>query len=1244
MPLPSSDRAQLINPFPGLRPFEPDEDHLFFGREREIDELLRRLRRTRFLAVIGGSGSGKSSLVRCGLIPSLYGGMMKGAGSSWRVAILRPGEDPIGNLAAALDAPEILGREGELGATNRVLLEATLRRGSLGLRDCVRQAGVASDDNILVFVDQFEELFRYKRSRRAPNSHDEAVAFVKLLLDSSIAEGSRVHVALTMRSDYIDECLDYPGLPEAINNSQYLVPRMTRDQLRSSITGPVAVSGGDIARRLVVRLLNEVGDDPDQLPVLQHALMRTFAAWQASSDEGPIDIAQYEAAGTMAGALSKHADEAYGELESTRERELAASLFKALTDAGTTGRGVRRPTSVAELAAVSGATEEEVVSVAEPFRRAGRSFLTPAAATPLTGRSILDLSHESLMRCWRRLIEWADEERRAASSYRLLSRAAARYEEGTGSLWRDPELELGLQFWARTRPTAAWAGHIDEGHARASAFLDASRRARDRARRNRRLVAGGALAATLTAALAIGWLGLRAQRSARQVRANSLLLAARSADDPLMMALLVPAIGAEPPQGTAELRPLVDGMAIADFVFRGHERGLTAVTYDPAGTLIATGSEDGIVLLWSPDGAGTVTRLQHDSPVKTVAFNADGSRLVAGYADGTASLWQVAKPGEPVALRGHTQAIEDARFSPDGSLVVTASLDGSARLWSDSGVELQALAHDDWVRSAVFDSAGTRILTASADGYARLWDLDGAALGALEHPDKVTSAVFQPGDDTHVLTASNDGVARLWSLDGSTGPRNFLVPGGGPLRSADFDPHGERIVTAGEDGATRVWRVDGALDDQLMHGGPVVAATFGPDGSEVLVAAGDGGGLWNVEHGGGETVLRGHGAAVVGAAYSPDGRHVATASADKTARIWSAQGAGEPRVFRGGTRPVTGAAFSPATDFPIVTASIDATARLWATDGNEQRVFEHPAWVRSAAFSPDGSAILTAANDGLARVWALDRPETPTLIGRQGKQLRSAAYSPDGASIMTLDEDGVVVIEAIDGGGEPELLTQESGAVWAGFTPDGSSVLIAAPERIVIRSADGTGAAVEFLPTEERPNPSGHSITSADISPDGSALLTASADGRARLWNLQADSEPLVLDDGRAGDETRPPVTHVAFSPDGRRAAAASGDGVVRIWNVETPAAPIDVLAHGSQVNSLRFSGDGSTLLTASADGAARLWRIGWDALVDYLRTSTRDCLPRQQRIRLLGESEAAAEAAFVACEKLRQRGTSGAG
>ena len=342
------------NPFPGLRPFEAYEDHLFFGRDGQSDEILRRLRRNRFLAVIGTSGSGKSSLIRAGLLPLLYGGFMTQAGSRWRVAIFRPGSDPIGNLALALHARDVLGHDNNGDAPHTLITETTLRRSALGLIDVFRQARMPAQENLLVVVDQFEELFRFKQSTQGEHPEDEAAAFVKLLLEAARQNELPIYVVITMRSDFLGDGAQFRDLPEAVNEGLYLIPRMTRDQRREAITGPVAVGGATISPRLLNRLLNDVGDNPDQLPTLQHALMRTWDYWaRHHEEEAPIDFRHYEAIGCMAEALSRHADEAYFELPSDHHRALAERLFKGLTEKGPDNREIRRPTRLRDLCAVT---------------------------------------------------------------------------------------------------------------------------------------------------------------------------------------------------------------------------------------------------------------------------------------------------------------------------------------------------------------------------------------------------------------------------------------------------------------------------------------------------------------------------------------------------------------------------------------------------------------------------------------------------------------------------------------------------------------------------------------------------------------------------------------------------------------------------------------------------------------------------------------------------------------------------
>ena len=273
------DAPAVSNPYPGLRPFHADETHLFFGRDEQRIELLHRLRRSRFLVIVGTSGSGKSSLVRAGLLPGLHGGFMAGQSGRWRIVDLRPGTDAIGNLARALDAPGAL-RDAPTAEDEPSFTEATLRRSGLGLVEAAREARLPKAEKLLVLVDQFEELFRALEAADRPQSSDDASAFVTLLLEAAKQGDLPIYVVLTMRSDFLGECARFRDLPEAINDGQYLVPRLTPDQRAEAITGPAAVFGVTLSSTLVNRLLNDVGENPDQLPILQHALMRSWDQWQ----------------------------------------------------------------------------------------------------------------------------------------------------------------------------------------------------------------------------------------------------------------------------------------------------------------------------------------------------------------------------------------------------------------------------------------------------------------------------------------------------------------------------------------------------------------------------------------------------------------------------------------------------------------------------------------------------------------------------------------------------------------------------------------------------------------------------------------------------------------------------------------------------------------------------------------------------------------------------------------------------
>jgi hypothetical protein len=482
------------NPFPGLRPFETSERDLFFGREGQSEDLLRQLLKVRMLAVVGTSGSGKSSLVRAGLVPYLQGL----PGAHWRVATFRPSGNPIGSLAGALDSVDVIGKTAdspEDAVRDRALLEARLRRSSLGLIEVVRLARLADEQKILIVIDQFEELFRFVGS---PEHREDGTAFVKLVLQAVRQTELPIYVALTMRSDFIGDCSQFHELPEIVAAGLYLIPRMTREQRRAAIEEPVRIAGGAIARRLTNRVLNDAGDDPDQLPIMQHALERTWDNWLASARplERPMDLENYFAIGGAAEALSRHADEAYDELDDNG-KNIARRMFQCLTEKEADNRKIRRATELSTLASVVGVTVRELKDVIEKFRESGRSFLMPSPPVPLLDDTRIDISHESLIRRWNRLAGWVEEEAESATIYRRLEQTAVLHEQHKAGLWGDPDLAESLAWRDRIQPTEPWAERYGGHFKIATDFLETSRRARDAALRRKRQFWGAVVAATI---------------------------------------------------------------------------------------------------------------------------------------------------------------------------------------------------------------------------------------------------------------------------------------------------------------------------------------------------------------------------------------------------------------------------------------------------------------------------------------------------------------------------------------------------------------------------------------------------------------------------------------------------------------------------------------------------------------------------------------------------------------------------
>jgi len=442
-------------PYPGLRPFQRNETDIFFGRENHSDDLVEKLKQTHFLAVLGSSGCGKSSLVRTGLLPSLDSGFMSGVGAFWAVAVMRPGNQPFANLAKCLLEDSIFANHYSLSKQDpdfaQSILEAELSRGPLSLHEILESHPLPDDCQLHIVVDQFEEIFRYQRDI----SRQYADAFVALLLEAQKHEN--IYITITMRSDFIGNCSTFQGLPEAINRSLFLTPRLSRDELADVIRLPARVFDGDVEPALVNHLLNEISSgQQDQLPLLQHTLMRM---WNLDDDK-ILTLPEYKQLGGLQRTLSDHADKAYKEL-SEKQQKIAEIMFRRLTEGAIDLSDTRSPTTVRNIMQLARVEVHEVAQVIDVFRKPSRCFLLPGAGTKIKPDTLIDISHESLIRQWKRLHQWTEDEANLAELYKRLAKAALRWKNKQGELWHGVDLQQAQSWLNKPEINPDWASRYN---------------------------------------------------------------------------------------------------------------------------------------------------------------------------------------------------------------------------------------------------------------------------------------------------------------------------------------------------------------------------------------------------------------------------------------------------------------------------------------------------------------------------------------------------------------------------------------------------------------------------------------------------------------------------------------------------------------------------------------------------------------------------------------------------------------
>jgi len=1150
--------------FPGLRPFDADDALLFFGREEQTDELLRRLDDTRFLCIVGLSGCGKSSLVRAGLLPALRRGHLTDVGSQWRVCVMRPGADPLAALAHALDHT--------LGVRDRLEM---LQSGDYGLLDASR-FGRTADENLLLVVDQFEEIFRFQRT-------SDASRFVSLLLAASQEYESfyRLYVVITLRSDFLGECARFHGLPEALNESQYLVPRMTRSQLREAIEGPSALGGIHVAPEVVDELLDRTGDDPDQLPTLQHLLMRMSEKLDKNAPNPTITIREYIAVGGWDEALNRHAENEFHSLKDN-EPALAKRIFQRLTARAPAGREVRRPADLRDLTDVANTTREAVQRMVEHFRRDGCNFLT-SPDRDLTDDSVIDITHESLIRRWDRLRQWVDEEAESGEWYRRVEDR----KRIVGAYLVDPELALAMRARDTGNWNPAWAKRyatekqgvrftyadinqfLDDSLARARSALSELRSSlTDLAYVEKKCRDGliHELLAEYDAVLRSAGLGddewAQVAGFARFVRGESQLLVAHP-ELAFQQALNLPDSTA--PAAAARRLASQDTRPRFRWVNKpqtpspcvrtlfGHQDYVNGCDVALDGERIVSASSDTTLKIWdTATGHEIFTLHGHTSSVDACSFSSDGRRILSGARNGELKIWDAPSGSEMRALDGHRAAVVSCKFSRDAARAVSASLDGTVKVWqADTGVELHTLRSRADPVSCAFSLDGQWIVAGGKDGQLTIWDSwTGAELRTFGHHDKaITSCVWTP-DGTSVLSASEDFTVRRWDV--TTGDvTNTYGEDQQTVWALAISLDGRRLAGGAQDGSITFWDLETAstLARVTEHLGQVSALAFFPDGSRVLSGSWDAAlKLWSVETAEkihrelrapteGEDAARGGSwGYMICCGCSPDGRWLAAGSSDGVIRLWDAATGAAHGVFPVHRDFVMCCAFSPDSRW-IVSGGWDGSLRLFdIVERREGPVATLPEMVFSCAFSRDGSRLVAGCARAVV-IWDVDGdtireratwPATDRFV--------SCALSPDGDWVIAGLENGPFVVWDIDA--EAQL-----------------------------RSFEGSPG-----------------VTCCALSTDGRRLATGSDPPALTIWDVAAGSRLLEL----TGHAAR--VVSCNFSPDGRRLVSGSWDQTLRVWDLNEPTDVTVVSGHADQLQDACFTADGHRLLSVAVDGTARLW------------------------------------------------------
>ncbi|HJP66750.1 MAG TPA: adenylate/guanylate cyclase domain-containing protein [Actinomycetota bacterium] len=1163
--------AMVANPYKGLRAFGEGDASDFFGREELTNLLSGRLAQTRFLAVVGPSGSGKSSVVRAGLIPALRREAVPGS-DRWPIAEMMPGARPLEELEAAML---------RVAANPPSSLMEQLERDDHGLARAVKRVLPADDSELVLVIDQFEEVFTLVEDEGARTHFLES-------LEVAVSEPhSRLRVVITLRADFYDRPLLYRGFAELLRSRVEAVVPLSAEELERVISEPAKRVDVRLEPGLAAQMLSDVANEPGALPLLEYALTELFER----RDGNLLTMEAYRAIGGVSGALGRTAEELFDRLDQPG-RETARQIFLRLVALGEGAEDTRRPVPRSELSSLE-IDQRAMSGVIDSF---GGSRLMSFDRDSRTGEPTVEVAHEALLTAWGRLRRWIDDAREDLRIERRLALAAREWVETD----RDPSfLASGsrLDQFEAWQQSAAISTTPEERE-----FLEASAQERDRRRQQeeareqheralerRSVVRLRALVAVLgVAALIAGALTAfafrqrgRAERESRVAVARELAAAAvanmdQDAERSILLALeavdRARPIGG-PPLYQAEdaLHQAVDASRIVLSV-PGLGGGLD---WSPDGKLFVTEGpeESGIIDIRNAETGRSVRRFKgHDIDVNFVVFSADGSRLATTGDDNAMRVWDPTTGKRLGEFTGNPQSplVAGPSFSPDGSTVAACWIEeGEVRLFDQaSGRTIHVIDTVVGPFSLSFSPDGKHLAVASLDESstvifdARTFQeerrLEGQEFG-------INDVEWSP-DGKWIATSANDGTVHLW--DAHSGDDRFTLFGHtASVGAVDWSPDSTRLVTAGQDGTAKVWEIGDSggseilsLSSQDTRSG-VWGVAFSPDGDRVMTGDLDitAVKVWDVSPTGDAewANLPGNPDHVNPVAFLSNDRLLASVP-NRSIREWSVEDGRPGRIVVGQGPPEASVdSIGPSPDRKLVAAVIEGVAQVWSSaSGN--RAFTvgstESGYILDLAWSPDGKALATAPfDDGVARIVDRSGRQIAALLEETGYGVSALRFSPDGKLLATAGQTM----------GRPNPSAQRV-KIWDWR------------HRKVLRTIRTPVDALAFDPVGPR-----------------IAVVNA---GGATIWNFEDGKRVATLTGGTGG------FTDIAFSPDGTLIAASGVDSTVRVWDTASGVQRLVLRGHDAIVTDLDFSPDGSRLASASGDGSVRVWALDLNDLIRIAR------------------------------------------